>query len=277
MRKAAAGGHGASLYPPFTMSAPEWSGPSEEISMTQASSLAGEPRNAHAISPSFVMKVFQVFAALALLSLAISVGGKWFGRSIALAGHTDDTTLREIVIGNNVILAPANAIRFGRQRHGGVADRLDLYLRWPGLDGYSDAARDDFNHAGDSRRILFLSFEERVMSRDMSGRLQPIYASMLVRPGTKGPGGTILYAFDGKSGYQNEVLAVAAGPDGQTFVARCLDGESAAQSLAPCERDIHVGNDLSLSYRFPKELLGDWQKLDAAVRAKAASMLRTGG
>ena len=66
-------------------------------------------------------------------------------------------------------------------------------------------------------------------------------------------------------------------PDGETFVARCLDGESAAESLAPCERDIHVGNDLSLSYRFPKELLGDWQKLDAAIRAKAASMFRTAG
>ncbi len=265
------------LYLPFTMTAPDWPGSSEEISMTQASSLAGEPRNAHAISPSFVMKVFYVFAALALLSLAISVGGKWFGRSIALAGHTDDTTLHEIVIGNNVILAPANAIRFDRQRRDGVAERLDLYMRWPGLDGYSDAARDDFNHAGDSRRILFLSFEERIMSRDMSGRLQPIYASMLVRPGTEGPGGTTLYAFDGRSGYQNEVLAVAAGPDGEAFVARCLDGETAAESLAPCERDIHVGNDLSLSYRFPKELLGDWQKLDAAIRAKAASMLRTAG
>jgi hypothetical protein len=245
-------------------------------SPSQASSLAAEQRQA--ISPSFVMKVFYAFAALALFSLAISVGGKWLGRSIALAGHTDDTTLREIVIGNNVIAAPANTIRFDRQRRDGLADRLDLYLRWPGLDGYSNAARDDFNQAkGGARRILFLSFEERIMSRDMSGRLEPIYASMLVRPGTEGPGGTTLYAFDDKSGYLNEVLAVAARPDGEVFVARCLVGESAAESLAPCERDIHLGDNLSLSYRFPRELLGDWQKLDAAIRAKAASMLRTGG
>ena len=51
---------------------------------------------------------------LALLSLLISVGGNWLGRSIALAGHTDDTTIHEIVIGNNVISVPANAIRFER-------------------------------------------------------------------------------------------------------------------------------------------------------------------
>ena len=56
------------------------------------------------------------------------------------------------------------------------------------------------------------------------------------------------------------MLAVAAQPDGGAFVARCLVGESAAESLAPCERDIHVGDNLSLSYRFPTELLGDWRE-----------------
>ncbi len=151
--------------------------------MTQASTLTAEPQNIRAINSSFMLKVFYAFAVLALLSLGISVGGKWFGRSIALAGHTDDTTLREVVIGNNVIVAPANTIRFDRQRRDGIAERLDLYLRWPQLDGYSDAARDDFNHAKSSRNIVFLSFEQRMMSRDMSGRLESIYTSMLAQPG----------------------------------------------------------------------------------------------
>jgi len=245
-------------------------------SPTRALSLAAEPQQVRAISSSFMMKAFYSFALLDLLSFGISVGGKWFGRSLALAGHAYDATLREIVIGNNVISAPANTIRFDRQRRDGVTDRLDLYLRWPELDGYSDAAREDFNHAGGARRIIFLSWEERMMSRDMSGRIEPIYASMLVRPGEPGPGGTMLYRFNEKSGYMNEVLAVAALPDAGIFAARCLIGESARASLAPCERDIHVGENLSLSYRFPGELLGDWAKLDAAVRARAASMLRTG-
>jgi hypothetical protein len=245
--------------------------------MKQASALAPEQPALAAINSSFVMKVFWIFAVLALLSLGISFGGKWLGRSIALAGHTDDATPHEIVIGNNVISALANMIRFERQRRDGVAGRLDLYMRWPAFDGYSDAARDDFNHTRGSRNIVFLSFEERMMSRDMSGRLEPIYLPMLVRPGTDGPGGTTLYAFDEKSGYLNEVLAVAAGTGGQPFVARCLSGDSAAESLAPCERDIHLGDNLSLSYRFPRELLGDWRKLDAAIRAKAMSMLKTAG
>ena len=68
------------------------------------------------LDSAFMWRVFYAFAALALLSVAISVGGKWLGKSIAMAGHTDDTTIHEIVIGNNVISAPANAIRFERDR-----------------------------------------------------------------------------------------------------------------------------------------------------------------
>lgn len=237
---------------------------------------ATAPPSTRAIDFSFMTRVFCVFAMLALLSLGISVGGKWLGRSIALAGHTEDVTQYEIVIGRNMIVAPANTIRFDRQRHDGAAGRLDLYLRWPQLDGYSSEARDDFNHAKGERTIIFLSFEPRMMSRDMSGRLEPIYRSMLVSPGIQGPGNTHLYAFDEKSGYINESLVVAQGNRGDTFVARCLNGQSAETSLAPCERDIHIGDGLSLTYRFPSELLANWETLDAAVRAKAAFMLRTG-
>src|SRR5688572_16804388 len=48
----------------------------------------------------FMLRVFAVCIALALLSGGISLVGKWIGHSIAMAGHTDDATLREIVIGN---------------------------------------------------------------------------------------------------------------------------------------------------------------------------------
>src|SRR5690606_2498697 len=105
---------------------------------------------------------------VAVLSVAISVGGRWFGHSIAMAGYTDDRTVHEIVIGNNVLAVAGNVIRFEHARRDGVASRLDLYLRYPQMDGYSRAASADFNNEGQSRNILFLSFEPKMMSRDMS-------------------------------------------------------------------------------------------------------------
>jgi len=227
------------------------------------------------VDSTLMKRVFYIFAALALLSVAISVGGKWLGRSIAMAGYTDDATVRRIVMGNNLISVPANFIRFDQARRDGIASRLDLYLRYPEMDGYSMAARDDFNHAT-TRKIIFLSFEPRMMSRDMSGRFAPIYSALIEKPGTPGPGGTTVYAFTEKSGYLNEVLAVAERPGKDPFVARCLSGPSAEESLAPCERDIQVGDDLSLTYRFPRELLANWPALDAAIAAKVAIILKTG-
>ncbi len=242
--------------------------------MKQAEVLGGP--QVRAIDTAFMLRAFCVFAVLAVLSLGIVIAGKWFGRAIALAGHTEDTTIHEIVIENNVLMVPANVIRFERSRRDGIADRLDLYLRWPDMTGYTAAARDDFNNAGGERKIIFLSFSQQTMSRDMSGRFDPIYRSLIVEPGVAGQGGVTLYDFTEKSGYLNDVLAVAERSSETPFVARCLTGESAGESLAPCERDILIGNNLSLSYRFPKEFLPGWRALDAAVLATAANFLKTG-
>lgn len=227
------------------------------------------------VRTSFLAKVFVGFAVMAALSLALSLAGRWFGAEIALGGHTEDKTLHEIVIGNNVLVVPANMIRLEKARRDGVAARLDLYARWPQMDGYSAEARDAFNNADGRPRIVFLGFEEPMMSRDMSGRFAPIYDALIVKPGTPGPDGTVAYDFSPKSGYLNEQLVVAQQAGREPFVARCLTGVSAGQSLAPCERDVLVGDGLSLSYRFPRDLLAEWRVLDASVAALAETLVRT--
>lgn len=227
------------------------------------------------VNPGFLRKAFVIFTLMAVAALGISIGGKLYGRSIAMGGHTDSATLRQVVIGNNLIIAPENTIRFSDARKDGISNRLDLYLHWPDLNGYSASVSDDFNHVGGSRRILFLTFEERTMSRDMSGRFAPIYNALIEKPGTPADNGLTLYGFIAKSGYMNEQLAVAARADDDPFVARCLTGDAAAESLAPCARDIQIGDNLSLSFRFPRELLNDWPALEAAMRAKALSMMHS--
>ncbi|WP_235897698.1 hypothetical protein [Neoaquamicrobium microcysteis] len=223
-----------------------------------------------------MLRVFFVFLGLALLSGVISLGGKWAGRSIAMAGHTDDTTVHEIVIGNDVLAVPANAIRFEAARRSGVAARLDLYLRWPQMDGYSHEARDAFNHADGARNILFLTFDVPMMSRDMTGRFEPIYRALVEGPGRAGPAGLTVYPFTEKSGYVDEVLVVGDEGGNHPFVARCLAGDAARESLAPCERDIHIGDGLNLTYRMPAELAGSWREVDEAVREAAGRFLQTG-
>ncbi|MEZ5811425.1 MAG: hypothetical protein R3D45_08420 [Rhizobiaceae bacterium] len=228
-----------------------------------------------AIDSAFMLKIFYCFLLLAGFSVLINFGGKMLGRSIVMAGHTDDRSLVEVVIGNNVLSLPVNEIRFEQERRSGVATRLDTYLRWPSLDGYSNETRDDFNHVDGSRNIIFVSFREQMMSRDMSGRMAPIYDALIVKPGVPGPKGVMLYGFKEKSGYMNEVLAVAERRGASPFVARCLTGEAGRTSLAACERDIHIGDGLSMTYRFSDSLLADWRALDASMAAYASKRLKT--
>lgn len=226
------------------------------------------------LRPAFLRRLFHAFLALAVLSGVVSLAGQWLGSRLALGGHSPATTQHEVVLGNDVLLVAENSIRFEEARQSGVANRLDLYLHWPSLDGYSEAARDAFNHVNGSREIIFLTFHKRLTSRDMSGRYDPIYAAV-TETGHAGPNGLAMRPFKAGSGFVEEILAV--GPpniSGRRFVARCLSAALASESLAPCERDLHLGEGLSVNYRFPEHLLAEWDALDEAISVKIAEMLQ---
>lgn len=235
---------------------------------------------AHRVEPIagsvFLQRAFWCVAALGVLSLAIAITGRFFGPAISLGGHTEDTTLQEIVIGNSVLVLPANMIRFGNQRQSGVAERVDLYLHWPDLQGYQPEFIQDFNRSGPEKRLLFVTFEPRTMTRDMSGRYGPIYSALTAGPATKGPSGLTIESFRPESGFVNEELMVGPERAGNApiFVARCLDEGTSISNLASCQRDVFVGEDLQLTYRFPRELLKDWQLLEQRMQAFAKAHVK---
>lgn len=227
------------------------------------------------IDGRFITRVFHACVGLAALSLLIVIAGRQFGNAIVMAGNTDDSSLRRIAIGDETLLLPANMIRFSAARHDGPASRIDLYVHWPDMQGYSLATRDDFGDLGAKRRILFLTILPREMTRDMSGRFDPIYSHLIESEGREDRSGLVAYRFLPSSGYLDEELLVARTSASEPpFVARCLVGQENAGALAGCERDIQFGKNLELRYRFPRELLGDWKALDEAVRLFATSHLQ---
>ncbi|ERM02834.1 hypothetical protein Q644_14605, partial [Brucella intermedia 229E] len=170
------------------------------------------------------------------------------------------------IIGNNVLSIPANMIRFSNQRRDGVTGRLDLYARWPGLTGYTERDRAIFNLLTPKRHLIFMSIEQRTMSRDMSGRYLPIYAELIESDGKAAPGNLTVHRFLENSGYKGEELVLSDTSNGKPeFVTRCL-ADNAAESFNSCERDVQFGRDLQILYRFPpRSMLGDWKSLDKAV------------
>ena len=88
--------------------------PSEECCFVQMTDTAAtiEPP----VRPAFVQRVFVVFLGLALLSGVISVGGHWLGGRLALGGHSAETTVHEIVLGNDVLAICGKHDPFSRKR-----------------------------------------------------------------------------------------------------------------------------------------------------------------
>lgn len=238
----------------------------------------GSDEHAPLISNRLLTRLTIGVAVLAGLTVAIAVAGRMLGERIALAGHTESAERIDIVIGQDQIRLPANTIRFEEQRQTGRAERADLYLTWPEMNGYSNAERARFNDSSRPEGLVFLTLSQSTMSKDMSGRLGPIYSHLFDDRPEPGPAGLILQRLKENSGYGDEVFFTGILPDGSDYAVRCmLPGEAAQSTSADCQRDIHIGRDLSVLYRFSSRLLPQWQEMEARVRGYLGqSLIRNG-
>ncbi|QFY60092.1 hypothetical protein FZ934_06400 [Rhizobium grahamii] len=219
------------------------------------------------LSMSLLLRAMALIATLAALTLAISIGGRWIGERISLAGNTDSVAPVTLTIGRDTLEVPANAIRFSSQRKDGVAERADLYLTWPQMQGYTKDNRDRFDDISQSSGLIFMQITQSTMSRDMSGRLEPIYNHLVDGKSETFGAGMTLHHFRADAGYPGEVLLTAPRVNGDDYVVRCmLPATAEAATSGDCQRDIKVGRDLSVLYRFSSQHLPDWDHIDAAIR-----------
>jgi hypothetical protein len=227
------------------------------------------------ISSRFLLRLAIVVALLVAATVAISVGGHWLGQRIALGGHSESQEIMAVAIGEDTLRLPANMIRFADQRRSGVAERLDVYLTWPGLEGYSHALRENFDTVERPDLLIFLQLSQSTMSKEMSGRLEPVYAQLFDGEAEPYANGLTLHHLRADSGYGEEVVLTADRGDGALpYVVRCLiPAPGAKATRADCQRDIHIGNDLTVLYRFSSLLLEDWDHIDAAVKSFVRSRL----
>ncbi|MGI9354980.1 MAG: hypothetical protein ACR2PF_07455 [Rhizobiaceae bacterium] len=196
------------------------------------------------------------------------VGTMWLRAQMQTSDFTADRGILQIVIGNDVLDIPSNFTRKASQRDGETADRLDLVLLWPDGSGYSEERAPLFRgKAGRSRRIL-ITLSKREMAQDMSERLKSVYRELFDGPAQDTGAGLQLQQLREGSGYDGEVLAVSR--DGN-WVARCETDPD--NKSATCMRDIHLGQSLTVRYRFARELLDNWREIEALVTGRITGFL----
>lgn len=218
------------------------------------------------INPRFVYAVTAIALTLAGITGAISLAGKWYGSALSLAGHTESTEINDLFIGQDHLKLSSNIIRFEEQRATGIVERVDLYATWPDMLGYSAETRHLFNDISRPDALIFMQISQSTMSRDMSGRVEPIYRHLFEGAATPGPAGLMEHRMRENSGYGDETLLTADRATGDPYAVRCqLPDTPEKATSADCQRDIHTGKDLVVLYRFSSQLLPQWQAIDEAV------------
>lgn len=226
------------------------------------------------ISNGFVMKATAVAAVLAAVTGGISIAGKWYGRLMVAGQFSAAETPKDIFIGPDHIRLPENAIRFPTQRVTGETEQVNLALQWPQMSGYSQDNSVVFIDPAYDSQMLFIELSQATMSRDMSGRVAPIYSRLFSDKGAAGPAGLTLHHFKEGSGYGDEIMLTDPAGGDAPYAVRCVLPTSPAEATsADCQRDIHAGQDLNVEYRFSSKLLGHWKDLDAAVSRYVASRI----
>ena len=217
--------------------------------MAQPLTAPPTPQYQPLISSGFLLRTAPVILVFAILTLILSVTGRWMGEKIARGGHSASTDLQALFIGDEKLLFPANAVRFESQRAGGEFERVDLYMLFPEMQGY----REHFNDIVASDKLLFLTIEAASMPLDMSERLEPVYKRLLEPEDTSAPAGLTRYRFQKDTRYGDELLYVGQRTDLPPFVVRCLNPTDLPEGSRSCLSDFSFGNGQASLTGFPMD------------------------
>jgi len=223
--------------------------------------------------PKLLARILVITSVLLIASALLYAVAIVYGEEISRGGHSSSVEQREIIVGNEVLRIPENIIRFSHQRHDGARERVDLYMHWPDLAGYSDHRRGFFNASAETSELIFATIERRNMVQDMSGRIGPIYKRFFEGQAKPQAHGLTRQPLSAEGGFIDEDLYYQS-DSAYPFAARCMNSDSAV-GTAFCIRDVHVGRDLSLTYRFHRRYLNNWIALEQAITGKLKKMLMT--
>ncbi len=223
------------------------------------------------VSSNFSTIVVKLTIAMALMAMVIFSAASFYSNFITKGISSTSENIRQIVIGDDVISIPENMIRFHSQRQSHNLNRLDLFVDWPSMKGYQAETAGIFDSMEAGSPILFVSLEPRDMTKDMSGRIDSIYEKFFSGPPIDAGNGLVRQPFAADSAYFSEDLFYEANSP-YPYAARCVrDNKQIADPF--CIRDIHIGRDLMLTYRFHIKYLPDWLSMDRAVRETFGVMI----
>lgn len=192
------------------------------------------------------------------------------------SGNTPSPAISEepvsFVVGGAEFVAPTNYTVFPRDRRGGERDEVTLYALWPTLSGYTPARREDFiENAKDTRRID-ITIGARTSAFTERERIDILYMPQTNdRRGVRTPYQLVKYTFRDQrasvptNGYAETELYLGETTEGELMALFCFQETEEVKS-PECWRELELSPTVSVSYRFKRPYLAEWQAIDSRVR-----------
>jgi hypothetical protein len=223
--------------------------------------------------PVSVFAVTFVLSALILLFYLAPNGPGLFEEQAAPTSRSDIVTLS---VAGRPFAIPANYLIYDSARTGGERKEIALFALLPDLSGWSNWAADEFASNTAESRVAYLTIHKEQHGLKESDKLARVYLDYVAdRKGGEGPYGLRQYVFRPDIGYRSEDLFVgqtAAGP----VVLRCVKLTPEVPSPS-CLRETLLAPGVSLSLRFKRAHLEDWQDVAAKTDKLMAAFRKPAG
>lgn len=222
--------------------------------------------------PGHHLPMLALVFGLALVAalLVTKIGLAVFEVYVRDADKTPEPALVEVVVGDTALSVPGNMIRFAQQR-GGRQERLELFMHWPSLTGFSLERAGLFQADAAESPVIYLDFRPAAGVMAPEDRFRMVYPRVLEPALHELPGGIVVRRFRAGFGYDGEELYIARDAR-RPLVARCA-AEAGPADRPACMVDMRL-DGLDVTYRFRREQADDWREIDATVRGLVSEFRR---
>lgn len=185
-------------------------------------------------------------------------------------------------VGDLDFSVPTNYTVFPRDRRGGERDEVSLYLLWPTLTGFTPARRADFVENADDTRRIDIIISTRTSPFSEMERVENLYMPQATdRRGVRTPFQMTKFTFKDQradvsvpsNGYALQDLYLGRAADGSVLAIFCFDDAQNFKS-PECWREYELSKNVSVSYRFKRPYLPEWQAIDSKVRGFVESHVK---
>lgn len=217
-----------------------------------------------ALQPRFLPHTMLALAVLSVCYILNMIIG-WSGYSRSDIDWLDSRETYHLHVAGNAFAVPANLLRVSvpwlpiRPVLERDASLLQLAVIWPDMNA---RAPQDIAAGKSEPNLVLIDLEPYDGQETLRERLDPVYRRLARAPETAGPAGLRILTLSAAGSEIEDQIMFEPGR-GAGFVARCTRQEFSDQ--ATCTRKVALADGLFLTYRFTRQNLANWGRLDRKV------------